>query len=150
MKVPGLICVAMGLLMINGHTILSAGNDAKKKSIAAELKRLEGTWIALVFERNGRKATLDVKYVFKGNKYKVIFKGKEFGGITFVIDPTKKPKTIDTAFKGNAETVKRHGIYELENDKLKLALVAAGRQRPKEFKSSPDSGIRVWVFKRKK
>jgi uncharacterized protein (TIGR03067 family) len=69
----------------------------------------------------------------------------------FIVDSSKKPKTIDImdeSGKANAQT--KLGIYELDGDKYKYCLAAAGKPRPKEFASPIGSDISLGISKRDK
>jgi uncharacterized protein (TIGR03067 family) len=73
-----------------------------------------------------------------------------YGG-TFVLDPGKKPKTIDIKFtegpeKGNTSL----GIYELDGDTLKICLTITAKDRPTEFAAKAKSGHGFEVLKREK
>jgi uncharacterized protein (TIGR03067 family) len=70
-------------------------------------------------------------------------------GYTFGLDPAKSPKTITTSKLLGFEGVTFQGLYELDRDTLKVALcVSQLGARPKEFKSSRDSGILILTLKR--
>jgi uncharacterized protein (TIGR03067 family) len=78
--------------------------------------------------------------------------------VTFVVDPSKKPATIDLVFtdeKNKGEKVL--GIYALENDELKICLNTKFRPskkddpRPTEFATkSGGPGRLLFVLKREK
>ena len=93
------------------------------------------------------------------NESRLIIKGKEFTMKekiatykgTFLIDPTKKPKTIDMKFtegpeKGNTSL----GIYELDGEDFKLCLTITAKDRPTEFAAKAKSGLGLEVLKREK
>jgi hypothetical protein len=61
---------------------------------------------------------------------------------TIVIDPAKKPATIDIRpKKGGERTVL--GIYEFDKDTLKMALSDRGKSRPKDFTPGADTKVLV-------
>jgi general secretion pathway protein G len=60
------------------------------------------------------------------------------------VDSTKTPKTID--FIDKRDKLERVGIYEIEGDTLKLCF--APDNRPKQFKSPPDTRIMLMVCRR--
>ena len=77
----------------------------------------------------------------------------------FTLDPSKKPKTIDTTYIADAKTGQKeafeYGIYELDQDTFKWCTTTRGKEdRPKEFTSGTlngkDKAYSLWVFKRKK
>jgi uncharacterized protein (TIGR03067 family) len=67
------------------------------------------------------------------------------------VDPAKTPKTIDLTVKVDDKTFTLLGIYQLENDDLKLCLAAEpGVKRPTEFKTENGAGVGLFVLKREK
>jgi uncharacterized protein (TIGR03067 family) len=77
----------------------------------------------------------------KGNE---ILKEKEQEWVTFTIDPTKWPKTIDVKFSSGPNKGKTaKGIYALARRKMLLCLGKAGRERPteKDLDSHPECYI---------
>jgi len=127
-------------------------DDLEKNEMAA----LEGTWKVVFFERDGKiheqNEGKDVK-----NYTKVVIKGNKFtihphiGGprtSTFKIDSTKRPKWFDDVPDG---TKSWPGIYELENDILKIYFDSKGvLKRPTEFKTTQNSGLALFVLNREK
>lgn len=87
------------------------------------------------------------KLKVRGDKWYV--EGSEYSG-TFVIDSSKKPKTLDVTYKGgdnDGNVVKC--FYELYEDTLKIC---GGNivyfDRPAEFKSRHE--VKVYTYKRAK
>jgi len=130
--------------------VVMAADDAPAPDDA---KLLQGTWILVGFEVNGKSIGdavrgVGIKVTFKDRE--VMFSGKGAGGKdgpltgTFQLDPSKKPKTIDTTINKEVEP----GIYQLEGDTLKLCTARAGGERPKEFKTGEGDGTRLFVFQR--
>jgi uncharacterized protein (TIGR03067 family) len=70
--------------------------------------------------------------------------------MTFKLDPTKTPKTIDMKIiEGPCEGQTFHGIYTLEGDIFRICRhVDLDMERPKEFTTLPDSGIMIVTWKR--
>jgi uncharacterized protein (TIGR03067 family) len=107
-------------------------DEAKKERV-----KLKGTWSVVSAETNGEKVpdleTKDIKMVFDGDKF-IPKKGEQGKPATFVLDPTKKPKTIDIIIpEGNEQGQAMQGIYELNGDDLKLCFNRPGKERPTEF-----------------
>jgi uncharacterized protein (TIGR03067 family) len=131
-----------------------ADDDALKK----ELARLEGTWVVVKMEVNGRslleKGKPEAPLVIKDGKITSDAKQAPKGGLdlTKVLDPAKKPKTVTLPLEGN---VKFYGIYEVNGDELRVCGDGVDTameknpegRRPKEFDSS--KGLLV-VFRRVK
>ena len=128
---------------------VSAANDETAKD---EMKNLEGTWQLLSAMKDGKETPAEVvkkiRVVIKGGKHTVYF-GDEVAAkeISFVVDPTKDPKTtVDTLPDG--KEIK--GIYKLDGDMLTSCVAEAGKNRQSEFASKPGSGHTLRVFKRVK
>jgi uncharacterized protein (TIGR03067 family) len=141
-------------VMILTAGFLTAADPPKSDAAPSDKDRLQGTWSAVSMENNGKPAPPEAikgaKLVFTGDQYTL--KGEESYQGTFTLDPTRKPKTIDTTFveveggkKGTAL-----GIYELEGDRLKICWRHGGKERPTEFATKPNSGLRLMVLKRDK
>jgi uncharacterized protein (TIGR03067 family) len=123
---------------------------------ADDLANLQGNWKPLQCEYDGTPqmpadVMKQVTAVFDKNEYHLYFVDKGRDGQPKVLrlalanielDSNANPKTItfefaDGPFKGQ----KRHGIYELAGNQLKLCYGPTDKPRPTEFKSSPKSGL---------
>src|SRR5438034_6834648 len=116
--------------------------------------KLEGTWRIVSLEVDGVKipeeTIKDSRLIIKGKEFTMKEPIATYRG-NFIIDPSKKPKTIDIKFtegpeKGNTSL----GIYELNDGELKLCLTITAKDRPKEFAAKPNSGHGLEVLKREK
>ena len=134
-------------------------NAASDEAVKNEQDKLEGTWVAVSREVNGKQASAEeieaskAKLEFKGDKSTIRVDDKVVSEATFKLDPTKKPKAFDlTVTKGQNEGKKSLAIYELEGDTLKVCwtLFAVERARPTEFATKADSGLLLIVYKREK
>lgn len=123
-----------------------------------DLKKLQGTWIAVAAEKQGNQLpedevkTAELTLVIEGEKFTIMTTrgGKEGMKGTLKIDPSKKPRAIDlTAEVAGGRATTATGIYELAGDTLKLCY---GKERPKEFKTQPEreADQRSYVFRRDK
>jgi uncharacterized protein (TIGR03067 family) len=126
--------VAAGLLV---------GGAGREQAARRELDRLQGTWAFVSVEANGNKAPADklkdLRWVIRGDQLFRREGGRTIAEATIRLDPTRKPKTIDLAGKDKEGRSRRGlGIYELDGDRLKIAL---GKERPAEFRSAPGSGV---------
>jgi uncharacterized protein (TIGR03067 family) len=131
-----------------------ADHDSKKEPLEMEYAKLEGTWLVVSLEVEGLKipgdTIKDSRLFIKGNEFTMKEKIATYRG-NFIIDSSKKPKTIDINFtegpeKGNTSL----GIYELDGDDLKLCLTITAKNRPTEFVANPKSGHGYEVLKREK
>jgi uncharacterized protein (TIGR03067 family) len=100
-------------------------------------------------ERDGKpipaEVAKNVKLVFAGNKLTTVNKGRK-SEATFKLDPDKNPREIDVDMDGSVGK----GIYQLDDDNLKIAHGEVGDPRPKEFPEKEGSGLTVLVLKREK
>jgi len=129
---------------------------AREDPAKRDQKALQGTWTAVILERNGQKAPDDVlkdfKVVFQGDKM-IINPNSDNRTSTFKLDPGKKPKWLDnTPEEGPAKGKSPPAIYELDGDTLKMCFDNEGRSdnRPSEFKTTEGSGLALFVLKRDK
>src|SRR5476651_1530841 len=93
-----------------------AGEDQKK-----ELAKFAGTWTLSECKYDGDDhSKLKLKIVFKGNEGKVEGDASvtdQYGKITFKIDPSANPKTLDLTISSGSQTdVKMPAIYEFKDD----------------------------------
>ena len=117
-----------------------------------ELDKLQGEWTCVSSEVRGKKRpdTLNAqcKLTIGENQWVVTYRDSPSGArATIEIDPSKDPKTIDLTFRGGDEP--SPGIYKLEGDTLTVCYGTAGGERPKEFKTTQETGLLV-VWKREK
>jgi uncharacterized protein (TIGR03067 family) len=125
---------------------------------AAGVGKLDGTWLAVSFEKGGKKAPKEVLEKsqivlhLRGNKYKAMAQGEEQETGTFKLDPDKKPATIDLMIAGGRDKDKLQlGIYRLEGETLTLCLGRPGvKERPTAFTAEEGGDFFVFVLKRKK
>ena len=67
------------------------------------------------------------------------------------LDPSKKPREMDFVhLEGLLRDKTWQAIYELDGGTLKICYAEAdsGKERPKEFKTQPDSALLLIVLKR--
>jgi uncharacterized protein (TIGR03067 family) len=118
-----------------------------------ELKTLEGTWTMIALEVEGQKVgedRLGSELVIKDGKYIVTARGKSHE-TAITLDPTQKPKHIDMVFAAGENKDKPHrGIYEIEGDTLRVCRsIDPEFSRPKEFATTPGTGLFMVVWKRR-
>lgn len=142
-------CRLLAVLVIG---LLLAAADQKEEAVQAELKKLAGTWNVVSMERAGQKApeeqlkAIDLRIVIQGNKLSAQA-GKATSESTFVIDPGKQPRTIDTTDRNNKL---EKGIYRLEGDLLTICTSETGGERPTEFATKAGVAQLMFVLKRSK
>jgi uncharacterized protein (TIGR03067 family) len=133
--------------------LLLAADDKDTKKDADQL---QGTWDVVSLEVGGQKAPADglerFRLTIKGDK--MSHKAADDGQTeetTFVLDPTKKPKTIDMTLKKGGDAGKIIlGIYAIEGDTLKLCMNQPSLERPKDFASKAETRVALVILKRAK
>ena len=140
--------VTIGLLMAADQPEVGGEKEAAVKE---EMKQLQGNWVVVSIQVNGKDLPQDKigdpNAAIKGDEYRI----HDFR-LRLMIDPTKKPKTIDMDGKdGNGKPLRMIGIYELEGDTLKICFAKPGTaERPTKMETKPDSGQSLVVYKRNK
>lgn len=110
-------------------------------------KKVEGTGL-------GEKgilhlATLNLLFIFEGDKWEGRALDKVESRGTFKLDSGKKPKTIDLRIADGDGT--HLGIYRLEGNKLTLCLPDRSKEgRPSEFSSTMENKCSLIMLERKK
>jgi len=130
-------------------TLSSAVPSAK-----GDLDRMKGKWEVGSLEANGAvipsENSAGVTLTITGDKYSVAMESEIDHG-TYSIDATKSPKEMDIRPEigpGAGKVVK--AIYEFNGDKLRVCYALQdGTERPKEFKTAPDSGQLLISYGRK-
>jgi uncharacterized protein (TIGR03067 family) len=150
-----LLGVAATLLVVAAQA-----QDAKDEKVEKELKRLEGSWILVSGEVDGKEVAKEhlqqSKLTHAGKDVAVevphLFKEPVKNKVARV-DPTKTPKEVDfVRVAGPLAGKTILAIYELgEDDSFKkICLDLSGKERPREFKTKPGSGHVLHVWKRAK
>src|SRR5262245_32645451 len=134
--------------------VVLVGSNATADDAKDDLKALEGTWDLIYFERDGKEVKLqkDTKAINTGDKF-VVKRGDEvIAAGTMKLDPSKKPKASETTYTEGPDKGKTFkGIYQIDGDTVKFCRAGSpDAERPTEFKTKPDSGQFVAVYKRAK
>lgn len=110
----------------------------------AQLRALEGTWAFDHLEVNGHvmpAAALSAsRILIDGDRFRTESPEGIYEGV-FNLDVEAEPHAIDIEFVAGPESGNtNHGIFRLTGDRFELCLDLNGRPRPKEFRTTPDSG----------
>ncbi len=140
------------LFVTLGGLILGAPPKAEQEKKA--LQKLEGKWILLKGEHEGKKLSKetckDSSLVIKGNKHFVLVGDEKILG-THTVDPTKNPKTMDSTYtEGPLKGKTAFGIYKIKKNKFTVCFAPPGKDRPTEFTTKTGTGVLYHVWKRKK
>jgi uncharacterized protein (TIGR03067 family) len=150
------MALGVGLLFVGFGSPLAAG-DARDEAVKKDRQKFEGTWRVVSLEVDGNKAgEADARKITVINaadgQWAVEAEGKVVARGASVIDPTKKPKTVDLAVtEGEDKGKTALGIYEFSGDDTrKVCLAPPGKGRPAEFAAPAGSGHVLAVLKRVK
>jgi uncharacterized protein (TIGR03067 family) len=124
---------------------------SKEAAAQRELQQLRGTWLAVDIQHDGGQEMPagGLKWVIYDDRYQVWIGKQNLETNRFTLDPTRRPRTIHMRH-ALAGSVGRGitGIYDLQDDTLKVCYDLTGREYPKEF-SAPKAARRiVYVFRR--
>jgi RNA polymerase sigma factor (sigma-70 family) len=131
--------------------------QTKEEAIKKALEKLQGTWVAAPGGTfRGKEASEED---IKTARHRLVISGREFKWYTalqeepllkgtFAIDPTTRPATMDMTFERGGETAHAKCIYEVNGDTMKLCY--GEPDRPTEFRPTPDSDNKLYVWKLEK
>jgi len=112
-----------------------------------DLDRWQGTWTPTKMVWNGEPVPAEtlakVKLVIAGNRYTLESDQTSEG--TFKLDSSASPRALDATTSGGDQI---RGIYELGEGTLTICDALGDGPRPKAFKSDPDSGTFLAVFRK--
>jgi uncharacterized protein (TIGR03067 family) len=162
-----------GLMLMSGCLLAACAGAAEPPKDAPRTKalaQLEGQWTLVAETRNGQATpTKEVKerrmrLLVQGDMMSVRAPGMEEESFRFEIDPSDSPRAVDLFVRGyervgvhegktvremvDEELLSKRGIYSLEDDTLKVCLVAAAQSRPTRFNTAGRKNCTLWVLKR--
>jgi uncharacterized protein (TIGR03067 family) len=119
-------------------------------------KELEGLWLVVGIESDGRAAAgddvKDMRWSIQGSEIRVRDPDGTMSKMTFTLNSGKAPKEIDvTAQDGPQKGKTVLGIYELKDGRLRICLrdwEAARKGRPTEFGAQKGSGLGLITLER--
>lgn len=144
------------VLLVLGVGLLMAADDPKDDAVKKEMAKFQGTWKFISMEVKGQKKPNKdfTKYtvVLKGDQWTVAEGNKIAAKVTFKVDPTKQPKTIDLIDVEKKRLIR--GIYSMEGNLLTVCDRGSEEgERPTAFTTQRDSagsGFVRFVLKRAK
>jgi uncharacterized protein (TIGR03067 family) len=139
------------------HTILLAvvtamaavGTDEPKKDVVKdEIKKFAGTWKQVAANIDNQEKDADevktASLIVEGDTFTLklayeVHKGK------FMVDPSKKPKTIDVEFtEGMLKNSKVLGVYQIDGKKRTSCFAVNDMDRPTDV--APGKGRYLWTW----
>jgi uncharacterized protein (TIGR03067 family) len=123
------------------------------------VKRFEGTWVTISAEVNGKRASKEELQVLKGmtmtcEDSKFALKTADSPRVikgTFTIDSGKTPKEYDASAVLGGKDGSIIGIYEFDEDNLRICYTPSGGKRPREFSTkdgTDDQPVYLTVYQR--
>jgi uncharacterized protein (TIGR03067 family) len=145
--------------LIRGDAAVARKRKARSQKAAptntstAEATEFEGDWQMVSGIMGGKPMDQSlvkwVKRVTRGNQTTVVAGPNEMLKVEFTSDPSKEPKTIDYVNLAGSNRGKiQLGIYEFEDDLLRVFIAAPGKARPSQFERAPGKGSTLTVWKR--
>jgi uncharacterized protein (TIGR03067 family) len=144
----------MNLLAALAVVTFAAAPVPKDVAPKPPVESIEGEWRAVLVIHGGKPHNPNgppAVITIKGDTMTI----KEGDGnaevVTFTLDPKSKPATIDLReARGGKPGRPIQGIYLLEKDKLTVCFGMDGADRPKEFKSEPNTKTGMFTLERVK
>jgi uncharacterized protein (TIGR03067 family) len=145
----------VAVVLLVGMSVALAQDDLS----AQDLKSLQGTWevIGVVHDGVNQPADKDRLLYWTIAKNELIYPPRvtDDGRVIvpvykdqFILDASKKPKTIEIVAGKHRPSKTTKAIYILEGDDLKLCVDTMDKGRPTEFESKVGSGWRLLTLKR--
>ena len=152
------VAAVFTLLGVGG---LAVGGNPPPSAPPGDLGLVQGNWKPLSVQFEGKPQMpademQKVTVVFDQTEYHLYYADKsvnppkvlKLAVMNVAMDPATAPKTITFEFAdGPLKGQKRHGIYELAGNQLKLCYGPAEKPRPTSFSAPPGSGyfLAVWA-----
>jgi uncharacterized protein (TIGR03067 family) len=128
--------------------------SVKEGLVQAGRQELAGTWQALTYSLDGKKASEEdlkkIQLVIDADgKSRALNEGKVFIASSITIDPSRQPMTMDIAFtEGESKGKTALALYKIEDGVLTICRSAPGQARPAEFASTEGSGHTLMSYRR--
>ena|SRR5579872_900563 len=114
-----------------------------------DLELLQGEWAMISLEIKGVKSPEETltqhKLKIEGDKWSVTTGAKSGMKAVIKIDEATSPRTLDLNYQVGQGEVLSLGIYKIEGDTFTFCRTGGYKERPTEFKTTPDAYIlAVW------
>jgi len=116
-----------------------------------DLELLQGEWSMISLEIRGVKSPDESVKLYKlkieGDDWSVTKGTKSSMQAVMKLDETESPRSLDLIYKVGQTELLSQGIYKIEGDTFTLCRTGGYKERPREFKTTPDAYI-LTVWKR--
>src|SRR5262245_21871413 len=154
-----LMCECLSHRALTPVSIIGSGieaGDDRDRLVDKEYAALRGEWQGTSVDKSGRVHE-EGTWIFLGGQFALKRDCVVYEQGQYKIDPAAKPKAIDITFgSGPAKGKALPGIYELNDEQLKICIVAPTladpdkHARPKEFPKTATEQLRLFILKREK
>jgi uncharacterized protein (TIGR03067 family) len=133
--------------------VTSCSTEENDDNAKSDKELIQGTWEVVSSSEPGREVPFDgARFIFTVELLTLQSKDatdvEDMIGVKYTLDPTKKPKSIDTSHELDpGKPIIQLGIYSLRGDTLELCLEGAGKPRPTELGGENGHGF---ILKRTK
>jgi RNA polymerase sigma-70 factor (ECF subfamily) len=146
-----IVASAFGMVALDNRAVPPAASQPATAAIApqSDEDQLEGSWDVVSLEADGKQVALppelkEQALTFQNGTMRTRLCQPEVTEATFTLGGSRLPKTIDIHFEGDHRSL---GIYELENNVLRICLAPASKGRPSEFKTTADGADVLLILK---
>jgi uncharacterized protein (TIGR03067 family) len=134
---------------------LASGAAAQPADVRSDLKKMEGTWSIASLERDGEvldpSKFRDQLVTIQGDRYVVKKGGMAVESGLYRLDPRQSPKAMEIRpTSGPYAGRVLLGIYQITEDERAVCYSLPGKPRPKVFKTTPNGGEILVIYKRVK
>jgi RNA polymerase sigma-70 factor (ECF subfamily) len=132
-----------------GVGVLAVADDTSRAS--AELKKLQGTWVAVSSEESGTKndETGEHSMRFDGETFALLEHGEVHDRGPFRLDPSRDPMAMDITFEeGKMKGKTGRAIYAWDGELLKFCGAIEPKERPTDFTTQAGDDRLLVVLKR--
>lgn len=130
--------------------------DDDNQQIAKLIKSLEGEYIVTEYHSEGLVVPpemvkkMKIAFRIKQNVMVMSLDNVDSLKVTFTLNPTANPPTIDMHGTSMNKTKKILGIYKVDGDQLQLHYDMGGKARPVDFKTVTKNAQLVTLLRAKK
>jgi len=135
--------------------ILAVGASGASDNPQDDLPRMAGTWESHLLEAGGQaippqeRDGFKMKLVIRGSTYAFLMEEKQFIAGKLVLDPSKKPRTIDAIPNEGPHRGKlQPGIYQFDGEDMMFVFAEPGQRRPTEFRTRAGTTEMLILYKR--